>query len=96
MGDLCSQPFRLHFTKFDLEYGNSRCPYDKLKVYDVYNKNSRIWRGTYCGSKRPSDIISKAKEMYVSFTTDGTVIKSGFAIHYSVGKTVSSKQDSGI
>ena len=83
---------RLHFTKFDLEYGNSHCPYDKLKVYDG-SSNKGTLRGTFCGTKTPSDIIPKGKDVFVSFTTDGSVKKSGFQIRYSIGKTVSSKQD---
>ena len=31
--------------------------------------------------------------MFVTFTTDDSEVKSGFTIRYSLGKTVSSKQE---
>jgi len=86
-GVLCSQHLRLHFKKFDLEYGSSRCPFDKLQVYDDYGSKGTL-RGTYCGTKRPADIISKRRGMFVKFTTDRTTTKSGFLIDYSVGRTI--------
>ena len=87
IGVLCSQTLRLHFVKFDLEYGRSSCPFDKLKVYDGSNSRGAL-RGTYCGTKTPDDILSKGKEMFVTFTTDLSVKKSGFEIRFSVGKTI--------
>ena len=73
--------------KFDLEYGRRSCPYDKLKVYDGSSARGTL-RGTYCGSRTPKDIISKGKEMFVTFTTDRSVKKRGFKIDFSVGETI--------
>ncbi|KAI0242258.1 Exoskeleton protein RP43 [Lamellibrachia satsuma] len=74
---------KLHFTKFDIEYSRRRrCPYDKVKIYDGSNANAPLI-GTYCGTRKPGDKISKDNTMFVSFTTDRSVTKAGFRIQYS-------------
>ena len=72
--------------KFDLEYGSSTCPFDKVKVFDGSDAKATL-KGTYCGNKKPKDIISKGNTIFVTFSTDYSVVKSGFRIRFSVGET---------
>ena len=72
--------------KFDLEYGRKSCPYDKLKVYDGSDAKATL-KGTYCGNKKPKDdIISKGNTIFVTFSSDYSVVASGFRIRFSVGE----------
>ena len=82
---ICSQNIRLHFLKFDLEYGGHRWKRDNVEVYDVDHGSNFTLRGKYCGTKIPADRRTK---MVVIFTTDNTVTKSGFRIHLSEGKAI--------
>ena len=87
VGVLCSQNVRLKFKAFDVEYGNSGCPYDKLKVYDGHSTRDTLI-GTYCGSRLPADIVSTGRALHVTFTTDRTVTKPGFHFKMYLGKTL--------
>ncbi|KAI0218535.1 Exoskeleton protein RP43 [Lamellibrachia satsuma] len=71
---------RLRFVKFDLE-AHSSCNWDSVKVYDGSSASARL-KGTYCGSRRPAEIRSSGNTMFVTFTSDSSVTKSGFRILY--------------
>ncbi|KAI0215046.1 Exoskeleton protein RP43 [Lamellibrachia satsuma] len=79
---------RLHFTRFNLEYGRSSCPYDRVKIYDGSSVYAPL-KGTYCGSRVPSDITSSGNVVFVSFTSDHSITRSGFWIQYSLLSTCS-------
>ena len=55
-------------------------------MYDGSNANAP-WKGTFCGNKKPADIVSKGRSMFVHFNSDNTITKAGFRIQYSVGET---------
>ncbi|KAI0242259.1 Exoskeleton protein RP43 [Lamellibrachia satsuma] len=74
---------RLHFTKFNLEFGNNNCPYDWVKVYGG-SSTSALLIGKYCGTNMPADVISPASTAYVAFKTDFSVTRPGFRIRYSL------------
>ena len=83
---VCLQRIRLHFMKFNLEFGNNGCPYDWVKVYGGSNVNAPLI-GTYCGNVVPADILSPANTAFIKFKSDATVRKPGFKIRYSLGET---------
>ncbi|XP_014469873.1 PREDICTED: bone morphogenetic protein 1-like [Dinoponera quadriceps] len=72
----------LNFTHFDLEGNNmyqEECEYDSVEVVsklgeDVYRKH-----GIFCGARLPPLITSEGNFMRITFTSDNSVQKSGFA-----------------
>nr|Q9NH13.1 RecName: Full=Exoskeleton protein RP43; Flags: Precursor [Riftia pachyptila]AAF37867.1 exoskeleton protein RP43 [Riftia pachyptila] len=74
---------RLHFKRFHLENNNKYCPYDKLKIYDGSSASASL-KGTLCGKRRPKDIESTGKTMFVTFSSDISLTFPGFRIQYSV------------
>ncbi|XP_032664732.1 tolloid-like protein 2 isoform X2 [Odontomachus brunneus] len=72
----------LNFTHFDLEGNNmyqEECEYDSVEVVsklgdDVYRKH-----GIFCGARSPPLITSEGNFMRITFTSDNSVQKSGFA-----------------
>ena len=79
------QRLRLHFNRFNLEYGDRTCPYDYVKVYDGGDANANLV-GEFCGPTVPGDIITTQSAAFVSFSTDYSVTRSGFNIRYSRGE----------
>ncbi|KAI0235182.1 Exoskeleton protein RP43, partial [Lamellibrachia satsuma] len=79
----CSQRVRLHFYRFNLEFGGPPCPYDWVKIYDGSDATAPLI-GTYCGTTVPGDIVSTGRAVFVSFASDYSVIRSGFRIRYSI------------
>ena len=73
---------KLHIGSFDLE-DHSRCGYDKLAIYDGSSTNATLL-AALCGiSYNVTEFKSSGSDMYVRFTTDGSVRSSGFQANYS-------------
>ena len=66
----------LAFIRFQTESG-----YDFVKVYDGPTSSSTLI-GEYDGDSLPTLITSSSHELFITFTTDQSVIKSGFLAHY--------------
>ena len=67
---------RLVFFRFETESG-----YDFVNVYNGTSSSSPLI-GQYDGSTLPAAITSSGNNLFINFTTDGSVIKSGFAASY--------------
>ncbi|KAH9413647.1 Bone morphogenetic protein 1 [Dermatophagoides pteronyssinus] len=71
----------LNFTFFDLEGNNQDCEYDKLdiksKINDHYSPH-----GLFCGSRLPPIITSQGHNLRVEFTSDNSVQRGGFHLHF--------------
>lgn len=65
----------LTFIRFQTESG-----YDYVKVYDGPSSSTLI--GEYDGDSLPASITSSSHELFVTFTSDGSVTKSGFLANY--------------
>lgn len=68
----------LAFIRFETESS-----YDKVKVYNGPHSSSTLI-GQYGGSSLPGRITSSSSELYVTFTSDGSVTKSGFVANYHI------------
>ena len=66
----------LAFIRFQIESG-----YDFVKVYDGPTSSSTLI-GEYDGDSLPTLITSSSHELSVTFTADGSVVKSGFLANY--------------
>lgn len=66
----------LSFLRFQTESG-----YDYVKVYDG-SSSSFTLIGEFDGDSLPASITSSSYELYVTFTSDGSVKKSGFLANY--------------
>ena len=65
----------LAFIRFQTESG-----YDFVKVF--YGLTSSTLIGEYDGDSLPASITSSSHELSVTFTADGSVVKSGFLANY--------------
>ena len=72
---------RLVFFRFQTEG-----THDKVRVYNGRSSSSSFL-GEFDGSSLPSVITSSNNALYIRFTTDGSVTKTGFAASYH-GKIV--------
>ena len=66
----------LFFMKFDTEY----CC-DTVSVYDGSSSSSSLI-GKYKGDDLPGSLTSSSYQLYVSFRSDSSVVKSGFQAAY--------------
>lgn len=72
----------LRFTAFDTE-----TTHDVVRVYNGLNGTGTLL-GTFSGSSIPSSVTSNTGKMSITFSSDGTVVKSGWrAIWTSIGGT---------
>lgn len=80
---------KLDFQDFDIEneIGTNICIFDHLEIYENFQKI-----GSFCGDKKPPQIISKTNLLTLKFVTDHTRNSRGFKINYS---TISSDADCG-
>ncbi|XP_071577832.1 tolloid-like protein 2 isoform X1 [Temnothorax nylanderi] len=72
----------LNFTHFDLEGNNvyqEECEYDSVEVASKLGDDVLRKHGTYCGARLPPLITSEGNFMRITFTSDNSVQKSGFA-----------------
>ncbi|VDI24128.1 Hypothetical predicted protein, partial [Mytilus galloprovincialis] len=63
---------KIVFTRFNLE---ACC--DFVKVYNGASTNNLL--GSFNGINIPSDRITTGRYMYITFTTDHSVVKTGFS-----------------
>ena len=73
------QKVKLDFVAFELEH-ESVCQYDWLEVRNGNNSKSPLIGTKFCGNKTPAPITSTGNEVYVKFSSDGSVTKLGFKI----------------
>ncbi|EFN62057.1 Tolloid-like protein 2 [Camponotus floridanus] len=72
----------LNFTHFDLEGNNvyqEECEYDSVEVASKLGDDVLRKHGIFCGARLPSLITSEGNFMRITFTSDNSVQKSGFA-----------------
>ena len=67
----------LTFTAFNVEWGDSSCPYDHLTIED--GDGSTLMEKT-CGNSLPENLVSKSNVVKLYFTTDGSVAESGWSL----------------
>ncbi|WP_196888510.1 CUB domain-containing protein [Aureivirga sp. CE67] len=69
----------LDFSEFSTESG-----FDNVRVYDGENNNAPLL-GTFSGSTLPSELSTTfgVGEMFIEFTTDGSVTYSGWTANYT-------------
>ena len=81
---VCFQRVLLRFKRFNLEYASS-CQYDRVMIFDGSSALSTL-KGKYCGTNVPSNFVSSSNVVFVSFTSDLSVVRPGFTIQYSIGE----------
>ncbi|XP_031835041.1 tolloid-like protein 1 tolkin [Nomia melanderi] len=72
----------LNFTHFDLEGNKARpqeCEYDSVEVSSKLGDDILRKHGVFCGSRLPPLITSVGNFMRVTFTSDNSIQKTGFA-----------------
>lgn len=72
----------LNFTHFDLEgnhYMQQECDYDSVRLHSKMRSGKYKRLGIFCGQRLPPQITSHSNRMRISFRSDNTVQKSGFA-----------------
>lgn len=60
------------------------CAYDHLEIYD--GRDARAPNlGRFCGTKKPSPVVSSGNKMFLRFFSDNSVQKTGFEASYRAG-----------
>lgn len=60
------------------------CAYDHLEIFD--GRDVRVPSlGRFCGTKKPSPVISSGNKMFLRFFSDNSVQKTGFEASYTAG-----------
>ncbi|XP_056323116.1 bone morphogenetic protein 1b isoform X1 [Danio aesculapii] len=72
---------KLAFEEIDME-AHQECAYDHLEIYDGQNGRATSV-GRFCGSKKPSPVISSGNTMFLRFFSDNSVQKRGFKASHS-------------
>lgn len=60
------------------------CAYDHLEIYDGQDTRAPSL-GRFCGTKKPSPVISSFNKMFLRFFSDSSVQKRGFEASYRAG-----------
>ncbi|KAI0233513.1 Cubilin [Lamellibrachia satsuma] len=79
---------RLRFDRFDLApQGGAECidQFDYLEVHDGFFSVEPLL-GIYCGSNKPSEIVSSQNSLFVKFVSDESDERSGFQLHFDAIK----------
>ncbi|KAJ6216814.1 hypothetical protein RDWZM_007971 [Blomia tropicalis] len=77
----------LNFTQFDLEGNNQDCEYDKLDIKSKLNSSPDYYKhGIFCGNRLPPLITSLDHNLRLEFTSDNSVQRPGFNLHYFTDK----------
>jgi len=71
------------FTDFELEDGGG-CQYDVLEIYDGASSSATLI-GEYCDTNSPGIVSSTGSDMFIRFTSDGSVTRTGFSANYNFG-----------
>uniref|UniRef100_A0A8C1ZQM7 Metalloendopeptidase n=1 Tax=Cyprinus carpio TaxID=7962 RepID=A0A8C1ZQM7_CYPCA len=69
----------LIFQSFE---AHQECAYDHLEIYDGPNGRATSF-GRFCGSKKPSPVISSGNSMFLRFFSDNSVQKRGFKVFHN-------------
>uniref|UniRef100_A0A8C2GFZ8 Metalloendopeptidase n=1 Tax=Cyprinus carpio TaxID=7962 RepID=A0A8C2GFZ8_CYPCA len=72
---------KLAIDEIDME-AHQECAYDHLEIYDGPNGRATSF-GRFCGSKKPSPVISSGNSMFLRFFSDNSVQKRGFKASHS-------------
>lgn len=72
-----------NFVDFELE-PHQDCSYDNIEIFDGANKTAMLL-GKFCGSRKPTVIMSSSNQMYLVFYSDASVQRRGFRATYSTG-----------
>ncbi|XP_059213752.1 bone morphogenetic protein 1-like isoform X2 [Centropristis striata] len=71
---------KLVFNEIDME-AHLECAYDHLEIYD--GRDARAMSlGRFCGTKKPSPVITSGNKMFLRFFSDNSVQKRGFEASY--------------
>ncbi|XP_067041555.1 tolloid-like protein 1 [Acropora muricata] len=70
----------IRFNAFDIESHNN-CMYDYLQIYDGPNETSSLL-GRFCGKNLPGDLKGNSSQLTIQFSSDGTINKPGFCLHF--------------
>uniref|UniRef100_A0A8C2GGB7 Metalloendopeptidase n=1 Tax=Cyprinus carpio TaxID=7962 RepID=A0A8C2GGB7_CYPCA len=73
---------KLAIDEIDME-AHQECAYDHLEIYDGPNGRATSF-GRFCGSKKPSPVISSGNSMFLRFFSDNSVQKRGFKASHSL------------
>ena len=81
---------RIILSTFSYSLENhSNCGYDYLKIYDGGStSSSRL--ATKCGSGSGGTYYSSGRKLFLRFHSDGSTVKKGFRIYYSIFSNVNS------
>lgn len=64
---------------------HQECAYDHLEVHDGQDAHAPSL-GRFCGTKKPSPLISSGDKMFLRFYSDNSVQKRGFEVSYGAGR----------
>ncbi|XP_033951396.1 bone morphogenetic protein 1-like isoform X5 [Pseudochaenichthys georgianus] len=71
---------KLVFNEIDME-AHLECAYDHLEIYDGQDARAQSL-GRFCGTKKPSPVMSTGNKMFLHFFSDNSVQKRGFEASY--------------
>uniref|UniRef100_A0A1A8E6T5 Metalloendopeptidase n=1 Tax=Nothobranchius kadleci TaxID=1051664 RepID=A0A1A8E6T5_NOTKA len=71
---------KLVFNEVDME-AHLECAYDHLEIFDG-NDIRAPTLGRFCGSRKPSPVVSSSNSMFLRFFSDNSVQKRGFEASY--------------
>jgi Zn-dependent metalloprotease len=74
----CGGPLTITFNAFDIEFG-----YDYVSVYDGMNQSAPPLILNATGNTPPGPVIATSGKAFITFTSDFSVIYSGFEIAWS-------------
>ena len=74
---------------------SSSCQFDYIEIRDGGSANAPLI-GQYCGNVAPNPITTTGNAMYVRFSTDFSVVHSGFKMTYSPGEFLYGYGDIGL
>ncbi|CAN9504895.1 unnamed protein product [Ophioblennius macclurei] len=71
---------KLIFNEVDME-AHLECAYDHLEIFDGKDVRAPSL-GRFCGTKKPSPVVSSGNQMFLHFFSDNSVQKRGFEASY--------------
>ncbi|XP_056258852.1 bone morphogenetic protein 1-like isoform X4 [Seriola aureovittata] len=71
---------KLVFNEIDME-SHLECAYDHLELYDGRDVRAQSL-GRFCGTKKPSPVVSSGNKMFLRFFSDNSVQKRGFEVSH--------------